>query len=273
MLRIENNNREVLDFINAKLIKDNSKLFKKLPKNEQSESKEKIVNGMTLGTDNNKKVLIASAIPSGGLFAVGIVQALLGLVACLPTIEQPQGEEAIAFFEKARNYGESKLYAGVHSMGTGIALLALPVGISVISLSTKIYQNLIRKRKQTINNNNIIIDLIDDLIEPSVENDKTIEFASRFIKKVDLSENKPKMNLEIIKYLAYYRSMLILQEQGDADSKDVENAYEILMGFLKSTLESQEVSDNYKHNRYLNIIISEYEDNKNELVTEEGKTR
>ena len=189
MLRVENNNKEVLEFVSAKLQRDNSKLFSKIPQKERTEVMEKIVDGMTLGTDRNRKVLEISVVPSGAFVAVGLLQSIAGLISYIPTIEQPHGEEAIRFFEQARNFGESTMRNGASNFSTGIVLLAIPAGVEVISFATRIHRFLIDARKTEIKNNNVVIELIDDLLDPSEEEDKTLEFASKFVKKVDLSEN------------------------------------------------------------------------------------
>ena len=270
MLRVENNNKEVLEFVSAKLQRDNSKLFSKIPQKEKTEVMEKIVDGMTLGTDRNRKVLEISAVPSGAFVVVGLLQSIAGLISYIPTIEQPHGEEAIRFFERARNFGESAMRNGASNFSTGLVLLAIPAGVEVISFATRIHRFLVDARKTKIKNNNVVVQLIDDLLEPSEEEDKTLEFASKFIKKVDISGNSKKMNLEILKYLAYYRGVLRQKETGEKEQKDVDFAYDVLMTFLKETKQSKEASEDYKHSRYLNILINEYEDQKQDDYVIEG---
>ena len=274
MLRVENANKEVIAILQGKIERDNEKLFKKIPQKEQTEEERILIDSMTLGTNKNRGVLIASAAPSGGLFAVGIIQAIVGAVSYLPTLENPAGEEALRFFEEAKEFGLQTMQQGMSSLKTGAILLAIPIGVSAISLSTKIHQSLIKKRKITVNNNNVIVELIDDLLEPANEEDNTISFAQKFIKRVDLSQNTDKVNLEILKYLACHRSMLVLKEQGKASDEDVENIYNKMMAFLKEIKDTKDTSDSFKHNRYLNILIDEYtENNKAEIYLDSKRSR
>ena len=260
MLRVENNNKEVLAILHGKLQRDNEKLFKKIPEKDKTKEPGVIADAFTFDSDRNKKLMMISVAPSAGFIAVGLLQTVIGLVSFIPSLDQPQLNETVRMFTETKKFAESTVQYGATNVTRGFIMLALPVGIAAISISPRIHQELINKRKIKINDNNVIVQLIDDLLEPQEKDDKTIEFASKFIKKVDISGNSLKTNLEIVKYLAFYRGILYQKEQGKLTDEEVEQAYDAMMAFLKSTTTSKETSEDYKHNRYLNILINEYDE-------------
>lgn len=257
MLRVRNENLEMMEFVNAKLQKDNEKLFKKLPQ-APLEVVKVASDKYTLFTEENNELLVKSAIPSCVAFAVGVLKTIVGGVAYLPATATPPNEEAAAFFEQARNFGESAFNSGGTYFLIGGVLLALPAGIAAISLSNKINRMLVEKKVAKINNNNEVITLIDDLIEN--KEDPSLEFANNLVKKVELSGNDSKVNIQLLKLLAYHRNMVKLQLEEKVSKEEVEAAYDNIIEYLKQIYELPSTSQNFKSSRYLKIIINEYDE-------------
>ena len=229
MLHVENNNRDILNFLSAKLEIDNQYLFKSLPKKDKNGGPGIITDSLTLGTERNEKVLIGSLAPAGGFITVGLGKVLLGLVSFAPAAGEAHGTEVVKFFENARNFGEA----------TAAAKSA---------------------------------ELPDD--SPGCgflqENDPSLDFATTFFKKVDLSENKEKANLKLLEHLAFHRTLLMLKEQGKVSDEDVSEEYFNMMKYIKEMKESKNASENFKHNRYLGILIDEYDEKLKERMILSG---
>ena len=269
MLHVENSNRDILNFLSAKLEIDNQYLFKSLPKKDKNGGPGFITDSLTLGTERNEKVLIGSLAPAGGFITVGLGKVLLGLVSFAPAAGEAHGTEVVRFFENARNFGEATVNSGYSNLETGVYLLAIPAGVTAISLSVKLYRMLVDNKKQKIANNNLVIKLIDDILEQK-ENDPSLDFATTFFKKVDLSENKEKANLKLLEHLAFHRTLLMLKEQGKVSDEDVSEEYFNMMKYIKEMKESKNASENFKHNRYLGILIDEYDEKLKERMILSG---
>lgn len=258
MLRTENVNKEILNILNAKIQRDYDKLLKKMPNKESNETKEKIIEGLTLGNDRNDKVIFGSlAVPTIPI-AIGVGKSIIGMITLLPSITGAPNEESVAFFEKAREFSENTLQSGVNDISKGAALFALPAGIAAISLSMRIYKNIKKNREDKLVRNGEMIKLIDDIL--AQKEDPTLEFAYKFLKRVDLSENDGKLNLGILDYMTYYRYVQQLYSLGKASQEDVEKAYDNMIIYFKIIKNNPKCSQKFKNNRFLNILISEYDE-------------
>ena len=259
MLRTENNNLEILAILNGKLQRDYDKLYKKLPKKELSENQQKVLDSMTLGNPKNDKVIGVSLAVASVPSVIGLGEALVGMVSLLPSTEQAPTPESVSFFEAAKTFGENAVSGGIDKIISSVPLFILPASVAAISLSTRIYRQLVTKRVNKMNYTGATVQLIDDLIDRK-EDDPTLEFASTFMKRVDLTENDPKINLEILKYMTYYRYMLQQQELGKATEEEVEEAYKTLIICLNHVKSLDGTSQHYKNNRFLNLLINNYEE-------------
>lgn len=272
MLRSEIDNIEELSILNAKLQKDYSKLLKKLPKKELTEKEEKIVESLTLGDKKNDRVIMGSlAIPAAPI-AIGVGKAAVGLIALIPSLAGAPTEEAASFFDKARTFSENTVSSGASNIADGISLLAIPAGVVALSVSMRIYKNLKEKRINEAKYTNAVVKLIDDVLDK--KEDPSLEFISKFIKKVDLSGNDSKTNLNLLKYMAYYRYMLKQQQEGNATYEEVEEAYNYIILYLKTIKETDKVTENFKNNRLVNILIMDFDEKyNNEEIIEEAPTK
>ena len=268
MLRTENNNLAFLDVLNGKLQRDYDKLYNKLPKKELTDNQQKVLDSMTLGNPKNDKVIEASLVVPLVPTTIGLGEALVGLVSLIPSAVQTPTQEAVSFFDSAKTFGMNAFNGGVDKIAGNVPLFILPASVAAISLSVRIYRKLVTKKVEKMNFTGATVKLIDDLLDK--KDDPTLQFASTFIKRVDLTGNDPKINLYILKYMTYYRYMLQQQELGKVEEEDVKNAYDLLISCLKQAKSSPNVSQQYKNNRYLNLLISNYEDMEKEQEISEG---
>ena len=272
MLKSEMDNIEELSILSAKLQKDYSKLVKKLPKKELTEKEEKVVESLTLGDKKNDRVIMGSlAVPLAPI-ALGIGKATVGLIALIPSLAGAPTEEAASFFDKARAFSENTVSSGAANIASGVSLLAIPAGVVALSVSMRIYKNLKEKRINEAKYTNAVVNLIDDVLDK--KEDPTIEFASKFIKRVDLSGNDSKTNIDLLKYLAYYRYMLKQQQEGNAKDEDVEEAYNYIVLYLKTIKDTDKVSENFRNNRFINLLIMNFDEKyRSEEIIEEVPTK
>ena len=258
MLRTENINKEELSILSAKLQKDYDKLLKKLPKKELSEKQELVVESLTLGDKKNDRVLMGSLAVPGVPMAIGIVEAAAGLVALIPSMGGAPTEESVAFFEQANEFGHNAFNSGVSNIGNAVPLLIVPAGVAALSLSVNIYKKLKNKRIKEAQYTNAVVTLIDDIVDK--KEDPTLEFINKFMGRVDLSENDPKANIGLLKYMAYYRYLLKEQQEGRADEEEVNTAFDYIVLYIKSIKDTDKVSEKFKNNRFVNLLIFDYDE-------------
>lgn len=257
MRQTENINKEELSLIGAKLQKDYDKLLKKSP--NKTKVSQKVVDGLTIGTRENEKVFLTSLVAPGVPFALGVSKALIGTVALIPSITSGAPNiDAVPFFEEAANYGRNMLNSSQDNLTTMIPLLMIPAGVAAISMSMKIYEMISKKRENKKYENNQVVKLIDDVI--AGKEDKSLEFAYKFFKRVDLSKIDPKSKLELLKYITYYRYMLQKEEKNEVTKEDAEEAYDQMIQYFKYLKESKNCSEEFKTNRFIRILIDEYDE-------------
>lgn len=264
MVRIENDNKEALSLISAKLQKNYDKLLKKLSKTNIPEDKEKIADALTLGNDKNDRVIFGSLVASGLPVAYGLGKALVGLVSLVPSLSQPPSEEAVQFFQEAKDFSQNMLNSGGETIQKGLPLLLIPVGVTAVSISVKLYRNMIEKRENEAKYDNAIVNMIDDILDN--KDDPNLEFAKKFFKRVDLSKNSKEANINILKYLAYYRYMLEQKASFKIDQDAVDEVYEQMVTYFKNLTETDKVSEEFKKSRFLNILIFDNDEKINKEI-------
>ena len=62
----------------------------------------------------------------------------------------------------------------------------------------------------------------------------------------------------------------MLKEQGKVSDEDVSEEYFNMMKYIKEMKESKNASENFKHNRYLGILIDEYDEKLKERMILSG---
>ena len=263
MIRTQKNNEEILNLLNVKLQRDYSKLMRGVPKKDFTDGQEQKLDYLTWGNDKNNLVVGGSLVVPLVPFALGVGKALIGLITLAPSMTQNVPEEAVSFFESAKEFSVNSIGSGFNSISGSIPLFALPAAVSAISLSTKVYRNFVDKKKNKAYFTNEMIKLIDDVIEQ--KDDPSLEFAKKFFSRVDLSLNDPKLNVEILKYLTYHRVVLEMYQDGKVNEQEVENAYDRMILFFKVAKRKDGVSQNFKNSRFLNILIQK-NDEKNEII-------
>ena len=268
MLRTVDNNEEVLNNINFKLEKDYSKLTTK----KQSETTEKVVDALTLGTDSNGRLIGGTLGLTSVPLAVGVASAVAGMVSLAPMVLEPMSEEKSALLSGFKQFGEGAIEFGFNTMQESLPLLLVPVGVAAISLSVKLYKSLKDKKEVKKEWTGATIELIDDLLQK--KEDPTLEFASTFMRKVDLSENDQKENLGLLKYIAYHRAALQAHQKGNVDYETVHTAYSYIMYYLEEMKYSDAVSEKFKNNRFVNILLDDFkEEKKKEEILGQGRKR
>ncbi len=258
MLKIENINKDELSILNFKLQKDYDKLLKKLPKKQLNEKQELVVESLTLGNEKNDRVIMGSLAVPGIPFAIGVVKAAAGLVALIPSMGGAPTEEAVTFFEKAANFGHNTFGSGISTISSAVPLLAVPAGVVALSVSMNIYKKIQNKRIKDAQYTNAVVNLIDDVI--AKKEDPSLEFINKFIGRVDLSENDQQVNLGLLKYMAYYRYLLKEKQEGRATEEEVNEAFDYIVLYIKLAKDSNKVSDKFKNNRFVNLLIFDYDE-------------
>lgn len=261
MSKIQENNVEVLDFINAKLVKDYTKLAKKINK---SPKEEKILNALELGTPTNKKIVYSSFGPFVSLLGVGFASVGVGLISIIPLADQTLMKNVTEKAVEMGNFGSDAIKFGGDMMHNSLYLALIPLGVTSLSVSVTIYQMLRESRNNKNNYNHAMIQYIDDIINN--KEDDTLEFSKTFFKRVDLSSLLPKENLKLIKYLTYHRYILKHYKEGNATKEDVDDAYSNVILYLEELRDSFKSKNDLKNNRFVNLLIEEYHNKEKEDI-------
>ena len=261
MSKIQENNAEVLDFINAKLVKDYTKLAKKANK---SPKEEKVLNALEYGTPTNKKIEKASIGTFVTFLGASVVTACVGLVSLIPLADQTMMKNVTQQAVEMGNFGMDAIKFGGDMMHNSLYLALIPLGVTSLSVSIKIYQMLRESRNNKNNYNHAMIQYIDDIINN--KEDDTLEFSKKFFKRVDLSSLLPKENLKLIKFLTYHRYILKHYEAGNATKEDVDDAYSNVILYLEELRDSLKSKNDLKNNRFVNLLIEEYHEKEREDI-------
>ena len=268
MLKSQENNIEVLNFLNAKLVKNYSKLSKKTSKYEDRNENE-VLNALEFGTKENNRVLATSFGVFGAPTALGISSALIGVISLIPTVN-PAIDSNIS--QKLGMFGENAVLFGSATADKYISLLAIPVGVTAVSLSVKLYEMLKEKKINKKNDYVALISFINDVLDN--KDDDTLDFSKHFFKRVDLSSNDPETNMNLVVYLAYHRMLLNEYKQGNVSEDEVDQAYSNIILYLEQLRDDKKESNNMKNNRFVNLLIDEYHEKEVEKSIWEGyKTR
>lgn len=253
-------NVDTMQYIKAKLVKKNEKLEKVtdwfLDKDEIGGE---IGESLTLGTEQNKKVLTgASLIPAAPL-AVGVGALATGLVVSLPLLAPAVNASEEAFLQSVSTTGGNIVNFAWGSLGLSLKLAAIPLGIAAISIPKKLFRYLAdkvdKKTYPELTNNEKVISLIDDVLKK--KDDPTLKLPALFLKRVDLRENNERFNIDLLGHLAYYRHCLQALETGEKTEADVTEAYETFVNFLEKSKNTLGASKNFKNNRFVNMLIAE----------------
>ena len=222
---------------------------------------------LTLGTDDNLDTLLKAGIIPAAPLAIGIGAVALGLVVLLPTaFPDPDLTRAeLEVVDQIQNAGGSILEFSGKAFGAAIKLSAIPAVVAAISIPKKVARILAdkfdEKTHATLVDSQLIVDLIDKVNEDS--DDPSIEFAKKFLYRVDISGNSKDFNMELLSHLAYHRYCFQKEEKGENKNGELNEAFENFIYFLE---ESQHkligVSRKFKDNKLVNELISEFYDKK-----------
>lgn len=259
MNRSEKNN-EAIENIHFKLQRDYSKLNK--INNWFQEKKDAVPNldYVTLGTRENNKVLLGSASLPGAFLAVGLASLVAGMVVIFPLIGGPGvTEQEIEVFGQMKNVGNDILNFAEDTLTKSWNLASIPAGVVALSIPKTLFNNLANKvdKKTRLKqaNNEQIIKLINDLLEE--KEDETLEFPKIFLRRVDLSQNSIKFNIDLFSYLAYYRYCLQKKLERKMNDEDVKDSFDAIIYFLEDARYKHGVSKNFKNNRFVKMLIDE----------------
>ncbi len=260
MTRDERNN-ETIQLLKAKLVKKTKKLENVvdwfLDKDEVNKS---VGESFTLGTPDNKKMLSVSALLPAVPIAIGLGSALVGLVVLFPLLGGPGVNEAEQqFLKDVTNTGANLMQFGAGSLSLGAKLSTIPIGLTALSVPKKLFSLLTeevdKKLHPTVIENKYVIALINDVL--AKKDDPSLNFPKYFLKRVDIRHNSEKINIDLLKHLAYYRYCIKGVQKGKLQEEDVRDAYKLFVEFLKNAKSSFWVSKEFKENRFVNLLIDE----------------
>lgn len=259
MQKIEEKNSDVLLFLNAKLIKDYSKLGK--GKNVSKE-KEEVLKTLEYGTEENKYLLDAGLGVFVLPFAIGASSFVLGMVSLVPIADQTITSSVTQGALEIGQFGEKAMMFGMDVMGKSLPLIAVPASITALSLSVKLYQMLKEEKSKKNKANYAMINFIDDIL--TNKDDDTLVFAKKVFKRVDLSTISPKNNLKLIKNLAYHRALLKQYELGNISQEEVDDAYDNIIVLLEQLRDEKHSKNDLQKNRFVSLLIDDYHKRKYE---------
>ncbi len=261
MAREERNN-DLLKYLQYKLVKQNNKIEKITDWfNDKDEIGETVGETLTLGTEENLKTIAAtSVIPAAGV-AIGIASAFIGAMVVLPTAFDPVNEKEIEAFKELTTVGEQIFNFSTSSFAIGVKSALIPLGITTISIPKKIFRYVtdkINEKTEPITvENQKIVELIDDFTNN--KDDQSLAFFKTFAKRVDLKDNSDEFNLELLKHFAYFRSCVQAFEKKEIDEHEVMRSFLSIIHFLQDTIDSKKVADSFKNNRFLKLLIEDYD--------------
>ncbi len=260
MAKLEEND-ELLKYIKCKLVKNNAKIEKVANWfDDKDELGGEIGEALTIGTEENTKVLTLSSIIPGAAFAIGLASALVGLFVIAPSTFEPVNEAERMAFPLIKDAGNKILSFSASSFDVGIKSAIAPLGISAISLPKYLIRVLAdkfyEKTDPIVIENEKVVELIDDFMAD--KDDPSIEFFKVFLKRVNLSDNKEKFNLELLKNFAYFRNLVQSYEKRKIEEKEVIHQFLYIIEFLRDAMDSNEVSRSFKRNRFLRVLVNDY---------------
>jgi len=250
MLKSQENNEDVLNFLNAKLVKDYEKLSKKTGKNDE------VLNTLELGTEQNKYLIGTGVGVFATPFAVGLSSVLVGMAALIPSADQMLNPSYRQAALEMGQFGDKAIKLGYEVASKSLPLIMVPVGVISLSVSAKLYKMLKDNKKKKNSINYMMINYIDDILEN--KDDDTLEFSKKIFKRVDLSCLSPKENLKLIMYLAYHRTMLKQYKLKNVTDEEVDEAYQNIIIYLEKLCDKKRETNNLKNNRFVNLLIDDY---------------
>ena len=261
MSRIDRNN-EPMQNVHYKLSKEYEKLSKMSDwLQEKDEAFGDVGETLTLGTEDNLSLLLkSSAIPLAP-FAVGVASVVAGLVVVFPLLGGPGiSDQEVQFLEQVKAAGDKIFEFSAGSFKTAFYLASVPLGVSLVSVPKKVLRMVRdkideRNRPVMIDDDNILT-MIED-ISNGKEDDPSLEFPMKFLKRVDLRGNSDSFNARLLSYFAYYRYCLLEVKNGKKTEEDVREAFDMIVGFLEYSKHKLGVSKEFKNNRFVNMLIDE----------------
>lgn len=228
---------------------------------EKDEIGGKVGEYATLGTNDNKNLLVKSSLLPVAPLAFGIVTATVGLVAMLPMLGGgPAGPSEEQFFKDISNFGTGALGLSYDSLLLSLKLALVPLGITVLSIPKK----LLRTIKEKYNNftnpfivyDESILELIEDILNE--KNDPTLEFPKTFLRRVNISNCSTRFNRRLFELLTYYRFCLQEIEENNMNEMDAKEAFDDIVSFLKEAKNKPYVPIEFKNNRFVNLLVDEF---------------
>ena len=257
MLRDERNN-ELLSYLRYKLVKNNNVIDNGVSWFEDKDNNSKTGESLTLGTDENLKVLGVSAIVPGTGFALGIGSLAVGLLVIFPLIGGPPlTETETKAFEDLSRIGENIFNFSINAFSFAVKTSLIPLGVSAISIPKKLFRFLgekyDEKAEPTYIENEKVIELINDIL--TNKEDNSLTFARTFFKRVNLNGNSDRFNVELLRGLAYHRFCLQSLETNKKTEEDANLAFDEIILQLQKAKRLSEVSDDFKNSRFINLLL------------------
>ena len=142
---------------------------------------------------------------------------------------------------------------GMKMMQFGAFCLPVPIGVGTVSLGLKVYDRILKAKKERQKQAESIFALLDDLRSNSI--DPSIAEASWIYRNCDLSRNSKKVNLQLLIALANYREAYLKNEDVDIAEKDMIDCF-------KSMMEQKGCSDELRNSAYLKSRIAIYDEDR-----------
>ena len=277
-MTISDVNKNALLVLKSKVQRDYSKLRGTKDWLDKKEGQLEKIGGdyLTFKTEENKRALIGSAMVPGALFAVSALSFAFSLIVVLPKALPPTSEHELEVFSKLEKVGGEILKFSGNSFNDALKSFIIPLGVTTLSISKKFFDIIVDKVSVKTDKMKNTMDLINDLDEE--ENDETLDFTSKFLRRVDINENSVEFNNKLFEHLASYRywerrsiSAKNNEEKNIAE-RGMAVSYYLLIKFLISSKINLGASSNFKKNRHVNTLIEKYKESfDNELNNQEDE--
>ena len=219
----------------------------------------RVLETITLGTDDNMRAIISTALLPAITFTIGGAAAVIGLAAGLPTLGGPQSQAEVEVINSINHFVMNMASISNGAFNMTKILATLPLGITAISVPRWIFRELATKIDEKTKDPQIIkretVNMINDIIYE--KRDESLNFPREFLSKVDLRSNSKEYNLILLKQLAVYRYYKKNIGQYNITEEDVKLAYKNFIDLLETYKDTKYTSKTFTGNKYLKSLIEE----------------
>lgn len=277
-MTISDVNKNALLVLKSKVQRDYSKLRGTKDWLDKKEGQLEKIGGnyFTFKTEENKRALIGSAMVPGALFTVSALSFAFSLIVVLPKALPPTSEHELEVFSKLEKVSGEILKFSGNSFNDALKSFIIPLGVTTLSISKKFFDIIVDKVSVKTDKMKKTMDLINDL--DGEENDETLDFTSKFLRRVDINENSVEFNNKLFEHLASYRYWerrsisAKNNEEKNAAERGMAVSYYLFIKFLISSKMNLGASSNFKKNRHVNTLIEKYKESlDNELNNQEDE--